>query len=82
MKEQVEKIIDEIDQLQRMRHQVWVRVKPRKGHSHWSRAVVLGVLGLQIRVKPIKHGGREEIVPVADVKLWKAMNSKQVSKET
>jgi len=82
MKEQVEKVIDEIEKLQRMQQQVWVRVKPRKGQPHWSRAVVLGMLGRQIRIKPIKHGGREEIVPVADVKLWKAMNSKQVSKET
>lgn len=52
------------------------------GQPHWSRAAVLGVLGRQIRIKPIKHGGREEIVPIADIKLWKAMNSKQVTKET
>ena len=82
MQKSEKKVISEIQRLQRMQTQVWVRVRPIDGGPHWRRAAVLGVLGRQIRVKPIKHGGREEVVPAADVKLWKAMNSKQPSKET
>lgn len=76
-----EEVVDEICRLREAQHQVWVRIKPRNGAQHWGRAVVIDVLGRKIKVKPIKHGGREEIVPAADVKLWKAMNNKQVSKE-
>lgn len=75
-------IVREISRLRQEQHQVWVRVRPRSGGPHWRRAAVIDILGRQVKVKPIKHGGREELVPASDVKLWKAMNSKQVTKET
>jgi hypothetical protein len=70
-------IIDEISKLLNQKHQVWVRVRPHNSGPHWRRAAVLRVIGKQVVVKPIKHGGREESVDISDVRLWKAMNNKQ-----
>lgn len=76
----VEEIMNQIRMLLEEQNQVWVRVKPRKSQPHWSRAKVEGLHGDRIVVKPIKHGGRLELVSASDVSLWSAMNSRQVKK--
>lgn len=60
--------------------QVWVRC-PSKiiggGERHWSRARLLNVIKDEATIKPIKHGGRIERVPLSVLRLWKSMNAKQ-----
>jgi len=60
--------------------QVWVRC-PSKViggmEKHWSRARLLNVIKSEAMIKPIKHGGRVERVPLSVIKLWKSMNAKQ-----
>lgn len=82
MNRREESVLNEISRMLSDKHQVWVRVRPHSSGPHWRRAAVVRVMGRQIMVKPIKHGGREEAVHPSDIRLWKAMNDKQVKKET
>lgn len=60
--------------------QVWVRhqQKARGRAPHWSRARLLLLKGDMAVIKPIKHGGRVEKVPVNTIKLWSSMNEKNM----
>lgn len=65
--------------------QVWVRYKnlERGRAPHWARARLMSTDGSFAVVKPIKHGGRLEKVPVGTIKLWHSRNdSKSVGKKT
>jgi hypothetical protein len=75
-----EEIMNKIGMLLQDKNQVWVRVKPRKSHPHWSRARVEELRGDKILIKPIKHGGRLELVSASDVNLWFSMNSAQAKR--
>jgi hypothetical protein len=58
--------------------QVWVRHRKKaKGRApHWARARLISVAKDFAVIKPIKHGGRIEKVPLETIKLWNSMNSK------
>jgi len=61
--------------------QVWVRHK-RKDSSfpHWARCRLISIhSGSDAIIKPIKHGGRLERVPISTIKLWHSMNKKNCS---
>lgn len=73
-------IVDQIREMLSRKQQVWVRVRPRKSQPHWSRAKIEGISSRGIIVKPIKHGGRLEVVDPSQVSLWRAMNEKQGDK--
>lgn len=67
------------------RTQVWVRYKnlERGRAPHWARARLLSTDGGFAVVKPIKHGGRLEKVPISTIKLWHSRNDNiSVSKKT
>lgn len=60
--------------------QVWVRCPAKViggAEKHWSRARLLNVIKDEATIKPIKHGGRIERVPISVLRLWKSMNAKQ-----
>lgn len=61
-------------------NQVWVRHK-RKDASfpHWARCRLISVSSRDVIIKPIKHGGRLEKVPISSIKLWNSMNKKNAS---
>lgn len=74
------KSTSELRQLLQSGRQIWVRC-PSKViggmERHWSRARLLNIMHDQAVIKPIKHGGRIERVPLSALRLWKSMNAKQ-----
>ena len=71
---------DQLEKMLRSGMQVWVRCPARViggGEKHWSRARLVKLNRDGAVIKPIKHGGRLERVPLSTLRLWKSMNAKQ-----
>lgn len=71
--------MDQIESMRKMlstKQQVWVRHSAKGRAPHKSRARLLGLCDEYAIIKPIKHGGRIEKVPVSTIKLWHSMNNK------
>lgn len=56
-----------------------MRYNPKGRAPHQSRARLLELHDSYALVKPIKHGGRVEKVPLNTIKLWHSMNNKMNS---
>lgn len=65
-------------QMLRSNGQVWVRHKRKESSfPHWARCRLIDVVSEhEAVIKPIKHGGRLEKVPISSLKLWNSMNKK------
>jgi hypothetical protein len=77
--------VEQLHQMLRSGSQVWVRC-PSKiiggMERHWSRARLVGFSRDNAIIKPIKHGGRLEKVPISTIRLWKSMNAKKQNEQT
>jgi hypothetical protein len=70
----------EIWEMLRSGKQVWVRCPSKMiggTEKHWARARIVNIVKSDALIKPIKHGGRLERVPLSMLKMWKSMNAKQ-----
>lgn len=69
-------IIEHMRSMLSTKQQVWVRHNAKGRAPHQSRARLLELHDTYALIKPIKHGGRIEKVPINTIKLWHSMNSK------
>jgi len=56
-----------------------VRLKNRHGGKHRHQGVVVGKKGNNLLVKPFKHGGKIEEVPMENATPWKSANQQHVT---
>lgn len=71
--------MNQIESMRKMlssKQQVWVRHNAKGRAPHQSRARLLELHDTYAIIKPIKHGGRIEKVPINTIKLWHSMNNK------